>query len=287
MRGIVDAEKVVMEMMPFPLEKNSGKMGRPRKPVSKSQRLEQQQKSLQQKFQWNGKKNLLGKLEENRVPEHRSLMVLESMINSFEFKKRATDNSAQGHSLNPATSRVWVTLVRVVSAEWLSLTSVKWAMKTKDWFSGLFWKNWMRKEKGADPRKTLWLLSVLFGMSCLVYCCSVTKSCSTLCSLVGCSMPGTSVLDYLPESAQIHVHWVSAAIHPSHPLSTCFSSCLQSFPASGSFPVSWLFKSDSQSIGVSASSPSNHSTSLTGSSQKSDELRVWKWHNCVHHLFFV
>ena len=33
----------------------------------------------------------------------------------------------------------------------------------------------------------------------------------------------------------------------------CFSSCLQSLPASGSFLVSWLFTSDGQSIGVSAS----------------------------------
>ena len=32
-----------------------------------------------------------------------------------------------------------------------------------------------------------------------------------------------------------------------------FSSCLQSFPASGSFPVSQLFESGGQSIGVSAS----------------------------------
>ena len=32
-----------------------------------------------------------------------------------------------------------------------------------------------------------------------------------------------------------------------------FSSCSQSFPASGSFPVSQLFTSDGQSIGVSAS----------------------------------
>ena len=32
-----------------------------------------------------------------------------------------------------------------------------------------------------------------------------------------------------------------------------FSSCPQSFPASGSFPVSWLFTSGDQSIGSSAS----------------------------------
>ena len=34
---------------------------------------------------------------------------------------------------------------------------------------------------------------------------------------------------------------------------TPLSSCLQSFPASGSFPVSWLFTSGGQSTGVSAS----------------------------------
>ena len=33
---------------------------------------------------------------------------------------------------------------------------------------------------------------------------------------------------------------------------TSFSFCLQSFPASRSFPMSWLFTSDGQSIGVSA-----------------------------------
>ena len=39
---------------------------------------------------------------------------------------------------------------------------------------------------------------------------------------------------------------------------TSFSFCLQSFPASGSFPVSWLFLSGGQSVGASASSlPTN------------------------------
>ena len=42
-----------------------------------------------------------------------------------------------------------------------------------------------------------------------------------------------------------------------HPTTTSsvipFSSCPQSFPASGSFPVSWLFLSGGQSIGVSTS----------------------------------
>ena len=42
--------------------------------------------------------------------------------------------------------------------------------------------------------------------------------------------------------------------HPTVSFSVVpFSSCLQSFPASGSFPMSQLFSSGSQSIGVSAS----------------------------------
>ena len=34
-----------------------------------------------------------------------------------------------------------------------------------------------------------------------------------------CSMPDSSVLHYLPQFAQIHVHWVSDAIQPSHSMS--------------------------------------------------------------------
>ena len=43
-------------------------------------------------------------------------------------------------------------------------------------------------------------------------CCLVTKSCPTLCDPLDCNTPGFPVLYYLPESAQIQVHWVSDAI---------------------------------------------------------------------------
>ena len=43
-------------------------------------------------------------------------------------------------------------------------------------------------------------------------CCSVAKSCTTLCSTMDCSMPGFPVLHYPLEFAQIHVHRVSDAI---------------------------------------------------------------------------
>ena len=83
------------------------------------------------------------------------------------------------------------------------------------------------------------------------YCYSVAKLCQTLCNPKDCSTPGFPVL--LLEFAQTHIHWVSDAIQPSHSLSPPFSSCRQSFPAPGSFPMSLLLASGGQSIGVSAS----------------------------------
>ena len=47
---------------------------------------------------------------------------------------------------------------------------------------------------------------------------SVTQSCLTLCNLMDSSILGFPVLHQLLELAQTHVHWVSDAIQPSHPL---------------------------------------------------------------------
>ena len=80
---------------------------------------------------------------------------------------------------------------------------------------------------------------------------SVTQSCPTLRDPMTHSTPGLPVHHQLPESIQTHVHRVSAAIQPSHPV-VPISSCPQSFPASGSFP-SQFFASGGQRIGVSAS----------------------------------
>ena len=41
-----------------------------------------------------------------------------------------------------------------------------------------------------------------------------------------------------------------------------FSSCLQSFPVLGSFPVNWFFRSGGQSIGGFSASPSNEYSEL-------------------------
>ena len=49
---------------------------------------------------------------------------------------------------------------------------------------------------------------------------SVSHSCQTLCDPMNHSTPGLPVHHQLLEFTQTHVHWVSDAIQPSHPLSS-------------------------------------------------------------------
>ena len=68
-------------------------------------------------------------------------------------------------------------------------------------------------------------------------CCSVTQPCLTLCDPMDHSMSGFPVLHHLLELA--HIPPLSQWCHPT--ISSCvipFSSCPQSLPASGSFPMS-------------------------------------------------
>ena len=81
----------------------------------------------------------------------------------------------------------------------------------------------------------------------LITCCLIAKSCPTLRNPQGLPHTGFPVLHYVPEFAQTHVHLIDNAIQPSHPLLPV-SLCSQSFPASESFPVNWLFTSGGQSF---------------------------------------
>jgi len=89
----------------------------------------------------------------------------------------------------------------------------------------------------------IYILSVQFS--------SVTQSCPTLCDPMNRSTPGLSVHHQLLEFTQTHVHLVSDAIQPSHPLSS------PSPPAPNpsqhqSFPMSQLVAWGAQSTGVTA-----------------------------------
>ena len=121
---------------------------------------------------------------------------------------------------------------------------------------------------------------------------SATQSYPTLCNSMDHGMPSSSVLYYLPEFTQIHVHWVQFSSvaqsrltrrphEPQHTRPRCpsptpgvypnscplrwwchltissfvilVSSCLQSFPASRSLSMNQFFASGGQNVGISAS----------------------------------
>ena len=68
---------------------------------------------------------------------------------------------------------------------------------------------------------------------------SVTQLCSTLCDPMDCSTPGLPVRDQLPEFPQTHVHQVSDAVQPSHPLSSIFPS-IRVFSNESVLLIRWL-----------------------------------------------
>ena len=81
---------------------------------------------------------------------------------------------------------------------------------------------------------------------------SVAHSCPTLCDPMAYSTPGLPVHHQLSELTQTHVHRVSDAFQPSHPLSSP-SPLNFNLPASESFQMSQFIPSGSPSIEVSAS----------------------------------
>ena len=74
-------------------------------------------------------------------------------------------------------------------------------------------------------------------------------------SLQPCGLQHRASLSFtLSAFGQIHVCWVMIEYYPTISSSVIpFSSCPQSFPASGSFLINWLFTSGGHSIGASAS----------------------------------
>ena len=99
----------------------------------------------------------------------------------------------------------------------------------------------------------LFYLTCQVSFSMWIQFSSVAQSCPTLCNPVDCSTPGFPVPSPTPKaysnscpSSQWCQPTISSSVVP-------FSSHLQSFPASGSFLMSWLFISNDQRIGASAS----------------------------------
>ena len=135
-------------------------------------------------------------------------------------------------------------------------TSCQW------WVEGVeFWMIRFAKQTCAQFGSERFPSCSTFGTFAL-FCCSVAKSHPTLCNPVDCSMSGFPVLHHLPGFAQTHVHWVSDAMQPSHPMSSPSPSAFNLSQHQGLFqwvsslhqvakglelqhqPFQWLFRVD-------------------------------------------
>ena len=94
----------------------------------------------------------------------------------------------------------------------LSSTFINWILLI---IISLFTKVHQKKSRGIPnlfTDKPFFPSSVQFS--------SVAQSCPTLCDPMNRSTPGLPVHHQLPEFTQTHIHRVSDAIQPSHPLSS-------------------------------------------------------------------
>ena len=132
-------------------------------------------------------------------------------------------------------------ILQARALEWAAIASSMLGF-TRGHFTG-----WLRKDVSSHPwegKATVCFLSY--------HCCSVTKSCLTFYDLgpqharLLCSPLSHGVCSKSCPLSQWCHPTTSSSVIP-------FSSCLQSFPASGSFPMNQLFESGGQNIGVSAS----------------------------------
>ena len=114
--------------------------------------------------------------------------------------------------------------------EWVAFPFSRGSSQPRDqtqvsYIAGRFFTNWALRE--AQESIICWVIGLQrwkkhclcsWGGICLVV--QLLSPVWFLCNPMDCTMPGSSVLQYLLESAQTHVHWISDAIQPSHPLSS-------------------------------------------------------------------
>ena len=98
----------------------------------------------------------------------------------------------------------------------------EWLANARHWLlcmgTDLIWDNCWGLESPTLAGETC-QLQIVFAMGSVQFS-SVAQSCPTPCNPMDRSTPGLPVLHQLQKLAQTHVHQVSDAIQPSHPLSS-------------------------------------------------------------------
>ena len=105
---------------------------------------------------------------------------------------------------------MWSLDGRGVGGEWIHVSMAESLCYSPETITRMSKFHWKYKMKTIVVTRTSLIGSVQF--------ISVAQLCPTVCDPMHCSMPGFPVHHQLPELTQTHVHRVSNAIQPSHPL---------------------------------------------------------------------
>ena len=157
------------------------------------------------------------------VPDPQFVVVSSSDVGSIPALGRSP-GEGNGYTLqysclgNPKARGAWWATVhgsQTVGQNWATEQVIRWLFKQLSkitiWSCNSTSGGIPRRSKGRDSRKYLYThISVS----------SVTQPCPTLCDPMACSTPGFPVHHQLLEATQTHVHQVTDAIQPSHPLSS-------------------------------------------------------------------
>ena len=112
---------------------------------------------------------------------------------------------------------------------------------------------------------------------------SVAQSCPTFCNSMNRSMPGLPVHHQLPGFTQTHVHWVSDAFQPSHPLSSPSPPALNLSQQQGLFK--WV--SSSHQVAKVLEFPLQHQSFQLYFNKKEQAKRKKKKKNSTSHLTYL
>ena len=135
---------------------------------------------------------------------------------------QGTLNSLLQHHSSKA-SILWHSAFFILQLSYPYMTTGKTIALTRQTFVGkvtsLFFNILSRLVITFLPRSKRLFISWLQSPFAVIFS-SVAQSCPTLCDTMNRSTPGLPVYHQLPEFTQTHVHQVSDAIQPSHPLSS-------------------------------------------------------------------
>ena len=120
------------------------------------------------------------------------------------------------------TMRYYLIPVRMPSLKSLRIINAGEVMEKKGTLLHCWWECKLLQPLWKTVWRLLTKVELVFDpeipQSSSVQFSSLTQSCPTLCNPMDCSTPGVPVHHQLPEFTQTHVHRVSDAIQPSHPL---------------------------------------------------------------------